>query len=191
MKYKFISFINLFGLTVGLSCCLLILTYIIHELSYDKYNKNADRTYRFTRQFNSPDGKVWLHLGTISPPFGPRLENDFPEIEKMTRLLQFGPTPMRFGDKIFNETDVFVADDKLFDVFNVDVTKGNPKNALSNPFSVMLSEEKAKKYFGDEDPMNKSVRIRNQYDLKVTGVYKSFPFQFSHAPRDVDFIPNA
>ena len=175
MKYKFISFINLFGLTVGLSCCLLILTYIIHELSYDKYNKNADRTYRFTRQFNSPDGKVWLHLGTISPPFGPRLENDFPEIEKMTRLLQFGPTPMRFEDKIFNETDVFVADEKLFDVFNVEVTKGNPKKALSDMYSVMLSEEKAKKYFGNEDPMNKSVRIFNQYDLKVTGVYKSFP----------------
>jgi len=175
MKYKFISFINLFGLTVGLSCCLLILTYIIHELSYDKYHKNADRTYRFTRQFNSPDGKVWLHLGTISPPFGPRLENDFPEIERMTRLLQFGPTPMRFEDKIFNETDVFVADEKLFDVFNVEVTKGNPKKALSDMFSVMLSEEKAKKYFGNEDPMNKSVRIFNQYDLKVTGVYKSFP----------------
>ncbi len=175
MKYKFISFINLFGLTVGLSCCLLILTYIIHELSFDKYHKNADRTYRFTRQFNSPDGKVWLHLGTISPPFGPRLENDFPEIEKMTRLLQFGPTPMRYEDKIFNETDVFVADEKLVDVFNVDVIKGNPKKALSDMFSVILSEEKAKKYFGNEDPMNKSVRIFNQYDLKVTGVYKSFP----------------
>ncbi|MGO8056349.1 ABC transporter permease, partial [Rhizobium leguminosarum] len=75
----------------------------------------------------------------------------------------------------FNETDVFVADEKLFDVFNVDVTKGNPKKALSDMFSVMLSEEKAKKYFGNEDPMNKSVRIFNQYDLKVTGVYKSFP----------------
>jgi putative ABC transport system permease protein len=174
MKYKFISFINLFGLTVGLACCLLILTYIVHELSYDKYHKNADRTYRITRQFNAPDGKVWLHLGTISPPFGPLLTNDFPEIQKMTRLLQFGPTPMRFNDKIFNETDVFVADDQLFDVFDVSVTRGNTKRALSDPFTVMLSEEKAKKYFGNEDPLDKTVRIFNQYDLKVTGVYKSF-----------------
>ena len=110
MKYKFISFINLFGLTVGLACCLLILTYIVHELSFDKYHGKADRTYRITRQFNSAEGKVWLHLGTISPPFGPLLTNDFPEIQTMTRLLQFGPTPMRFGDKIFNERDVFVAD---------------------------------------------------------------------------------
>jgi putative ABC transport system permease protein len=107
--------------------------------------------------------------------FGPRLENDFPEIEKLTRLLQFGPTPMRFGDKIFNETDAFVADENLFDVFNVTVTKGNPKKALSDPYSVMLSEETAKKYFGNEDPMDKSVRIFNQYDLKVTGIYKAFP----------------
>ena len=77
MKYKFISFINLFGLTVGLACCLLILTYIVHELSFDKYHGKADRTYRITRQFNSAEGKVWLHLGTISPPFGPLLTNDF------------------------------------------------------------------------------------------------------------------
>lgn len=175
IKYKFISFINLFGLTVGLACCLLILTYILHELSYDKYHKNADRTYRITRQFNAPDGKVWLHLGTISPPFGPLLTSEYPEIEKMTRLLQFGPTPMRFGENVFNENDVFVADDQLFDVFDIAVTKGNAKKALSDPFCVMLSEEKAKKYFGNEDPVNKSVRIFNQYDLKVTGVYKSFP----------------
>jgi len=175
IKYKFISFINLFGLTVGLGCCLLILTYIIHELSYDKYHKNADRTYRITRQFNASDGKVWLHLGTIAPPFGPLLTSEYPEIEKMTRLLQFGPTPMRFGENVFNENDIYVADDQLFDVFDITVTKGNAKRALSDPFCVMLSEEKAKKYFGNEDPVNKSVRIFNQYDLKVTGVYKSFP----------------
>lgn len=175
MKYKFISFINLFGLTVGLSCCLLIFIYVIHELSFDKYNTNADRVYRVTRQFNSPEGKVWLHLGTISPPFGPLLKNDFPEIEKMTRLFQFGPTPMRVGDKIFNETEAFIADENLFDVFTIAVIKGNSKKALSDPYSVMLSEEKAKRYFGNEDPMNKTIRVLNQYDLRVTGLYKSFP----------------
>ncbi len=175
MKYKFISFINLFGLTIGLSCCLLIFIYVIHELSYDKYNKNADRVYRVTRQFNSPDGKVWLHLGTVSPPFGPFLENDFPEIEKLTRLLQFGPTPMRFGDKIFNETEAFFADENVSDVFTIAVTKGNPKKSLSDPFSVMLTEQMAKKYFGNEDPINKTIRVLNQYDLKVTGLYKAFP----------------
>lgn len=174
MKYKFISFINIFGLTIGLSCCLLISIYIIHELSYDTYNKKAARVYRFTRQFNAADGKVWLHLGTISPPFGPLLENDFPEIEKLTRLLPFATTA-RYGEKIFNEEDGFVADDKIFDVFDIDVTKGNPQKALSDPYCVMLSEEKAKKYFGSEDPINKTLRVFDQFDLKVTGVYKRFP----------------
>ena len=71
--------------------------------------------------------------------------------------------------------DVFFADENLFDVFTVKVLKGNPKTALSDPFSVMLTEETAKKYFGDEDPMNKVIRANNQFDLKVTGIYKAFP----------------
>ncbi|MBC7850241.1 MAG: ABC transporter permease [Chitinophagaceae bacterium] len=175
MKYKFISFINLFGLTVGLTCCLLITTYIIHETSYDRQNKKADNIYRVTRQFNAADGKVWLHLGTISPPFGPLLSNEYPEIQQLTRLLPFGNTPIRLGDKMFNEELVFVADDNLFNVFDVDVVRGNPKSALSNPFSIMLSEETARKYFGTADPLDKSLRLFNQYELKVTGVYKAFP----------------
>ncbi|MEO6453959.1 MAG: ABC transporter permease [Ginsengibacter sp.] len=175
MKYKFISFINLFGLTVGLTCCLLILTYILNEINYDKYNKNADRTYRVTRTFNNEDGVVSLHLSTVSPPFGYYFPTDFPEIEKMTRLLNNGTTPLRYKDKLINEQNVFFADENLFDVFTVDVVSGNPKSALKDPFSVMLSEETAKKYFGDEEPMNKVIRANNQFDVKVTGIYKSFP----------------
>src|SRR6476659_10891725 len=90
MKYKFISFINLFGLTVGLTCCLLITAYIIHETSYDKYNANADRVYRVTRTFNNRDGGVTLRLGTVAPPFGPLLQQHFPDIQKVTRLLGNG-----------------------------------------------------------------------------------------------------
>ncbi len=175
MKYKFISFINLFGLTVGLTSCLLILTYILNELSYDKYNKDADQVYRVTRTFYDGNGKEMLNLSTIAPPFGYYLPIDFPEIEKMTRLLNSGTTPLRYKDKLINEPDVYFADDNLFDVFTVDVIKGNPKTALNEPFSVMLTEETAKKYFGNEDPINKVLRANNQFDLKVTGVYKAFP----------------
>jgi putative ABC transport system permease protein len=174
-KYKFISFINLFGLTVGLTCCLLITTYILNELSYDRYNQNADNIYRVTRDFNNDNGVVSLRLSTISPPFGYYLPNDFPEIQKMTRLLDNGITPLRYKDKLINEQNVFFADENLFDVFTIKVIKGNPKTALSGPFSVMLTEEAAKKYFGDEDPMNKIIRANNQFDVKVTGIYKPFP----------------
>jgi putative ABC transport system permease protein len=174
-KYKFISFINLFGLTVGLTCCLLITTYILNELSYDRYNKNAENIYRVTRDFNNEDGVVSLRLSTISPPFGYYLPTDFPEIQKMTRLYNPSIIAMRYNDKLFNEENAFFADENLFDVFSVKVLKGNPKSALSGPFSVMLTEEMAKKYFGDEDPLNKIIRADNRIDVKVTGIYKSFP----------------
>jgi putative ABC transport system permease protein len=174
MKYKVISSINLFGLTVGLTCSLLILAYILNELSYDKYNANADRIYRVTRTFNNQDGNVSLRLSTISPPFGPYLLTDFPDIQKMTRILSNGVTSMRYHEKLFND-HVYFADENLFDVFSVRVLKGNPKTALSIPFTVMIDEEMSKKYFGDEDPMNKSIRFNNQFELKVSGVFKSFP----------------
>src|SRR5258706_1971733 len=87
LKYRFISFINLFGLTVGLTCCLLITSYILNELSYDRYNKNAENVYRVTRSFNNAEGVVSLILSTVSPPFGYYFPSDFPEIKKMTRLL--------------------------------------------------------------------------------------------------------
>jgi len=104
VKYKLISFINLFGLTVGLTCCLLILTYIINELSYDKYNRKAENIYRIERTFKSPEsGIVSLKLGTIAPPFGPLLENDFKEIKKLTRLLSNGNVTFKYEDKLFNE----------------------------------------------------------------------------------------
>src|SRR4249919_1111158 len=135
MKYKSISFINLFGLTVGLTCCLLITTYIVNELSYDRYNKNVENIYRVTRSFNNSEGILSLNLSTVSPPFGYYFPTDFPEIKKMTRLLDNGPTPMKYKDKIFNEKSLFFADENLFDVFTVHVLRGNPKTALYNPFS--------------------------------------------------------
>lgn len=176
LKYRFISFINLFGLTVGLTCCLLITTYILHEISYDRYNNQSDRIWRVTRSFNNPEtGAQSLHLGTVAPPFGPLLQNDFREIENMTRLLPNGSATFRYNDKMFNEENIYFADEHLFEFFKVNVVKGNPKTALYDPMSVMLTEEVARKYFGDSDPLDKMIRMDNQLTLKVTGVYKPFP----------------
>ena len=94
---------------------MLILTYIIHELSYDKYQPNADRVYRVTRTFlNAETKSVSLALSTISPPFGPYLRNDFREIEDMTRTLSNGNTPIKYEEKMFNEDNVMFADDRFF-----------------------------------------------------------------------------
>ena len=175
MKYKFISFINLFGLTVGLACCLLILTYILNELSYDKYHHKADRIYRVTRSWTGPTGDVSLHLGTIAPIFGYYFINEFPDIEKMTRLLQNGNTTIRYEDKILIEEDGYFADENFFSVFDVPVLKGNREKALNDPYSIMLTEDVAKKYFGNTDPINKILRLNNQLDCKVTGIFEKLP----------------
>lgn len=96
MKYKFISFINLFGLTIGITCCLLISAYILHETSYDKYNKNAKNIYRVERTFLNPETKALsLKLAAVAPPIAPLLQNDFKEIKNITRLLPNGLTPLK------------------------------------------------------------------------------------------------
>jgi len=174
-KYRVISFINLFGLTVGLTCCLLILTYILHEESYDKYNSKAGRIYRVTRSFNNKDGIVSLHLGAVAPPFGPLLQNDFPDIEKITRLLPAGTTPIRYEEKLFNEENVFFADNNLFSMFDVPIIRGDRTNALSDPFTVVMTNEVARKYFGDADPINKVVRLDNRYNFRVSGIIAPMP----------------
>ena len=174
-KYKFISFVNIFGLTVGITCCLLILDYILHETSYDRYNSKADRIWRVTRSFNDPDGAVSLHLGTVAPPFGPLLRNDFPDIQKMTRLLEDDRVPMRYEDKLFTENNLYFADTNFVDIFDVKFLKGNPHTALTYPNSVVLTPEVARKYFGDNDPMNKVIRMDNQINFKVTGIMEPFP----------------
>ncbi len=175
-RHPFISFINIFGLTVGLSCCLLILTYIINERSYDKFNKNADDIYRVTRTFYSAPGVESLHLSSVAPPFGPLLRNAFPDIKSMTRLLPNGTTIFHYDDKLFNEKDAFFADEHFFDLFNTTVIKGSMKTGLLEPYSVMMTESMAKKYFGDEDPMNKLIQLdNNKHDFKVTGIYRQFP----------------
>ena len=179
-RYKFISFINIFGLSVGLACCMLILVYILNELSYDKYQPHADRVYRVTRTFLNPETKdVNLELGTVAPPFGPLLKNDFGEIEAMTRMLMSPPNgyPVRYEDKMFTETNAFWADSNFFDFFKMKLTSGYHRKALNDPFSVMLTKEIARKYFGEEDPMNKTLRINfgNYFDFKVTGVFEPLP----------------
>lgn len=176
MKYKFISFINLFGLSIGLTCCLLIFMYVKNEFSFDRFHSKADRIYRIERTFSDPEsGMVNLELGAVAPPFAPLLLNDFKEIENLTRFIPNGSTPLRYGDKLFNQDDVYWADEKFFEVFDVKVARGNPAKALNEPWSVMLSREAARKYFGDADPMNRIIRMNSQFDFRVTGVFEPLP----------------
>lgn len=184
LKYKFISFINLFGLTVGLACCLMILTYIVHEVSYDRHHPNAENTYRVHRTwFNSQTGAVSLTLGSVAPPIGPLLKEDFKEVQNTTRLLQSNLS-MSYNDNRFRE-EAYWGDEQFFSFFKVSMIKGNPANALADPYSIVLTPEVARKYFGDEDPMNKVLRLNNRFPFRVTGVIEPFPLNSHFHP---DFI---
>src|ERR1700722_6720127 len=174
-RYKFISFINLFGLTVGLTCCLLILTYILHETSYDRYNTKADRIWRVTRSFNNKEGIESLHLGAVAPPFGPLLKNDFPDMQQVTRILPNGTTAFHYEDKIFNEKDGYFAENNLFSIFDINLIEGDRHTALSDPYSMIITREMAHKYFGDADPINKYVRLDNRINFRITGIFEPLP----------------
>jgi len=184
-KHKFISFINLFGLTIGMTCCLLILTYILHEVSYDKYNSKADRIYRVTRSFNNKEGITSLHLGAVAPPFGPLLQNEFPDIEKISRLLPIGTIPTRYEEKNCNYKDVFFGDDNFLGIFDIPMLKGNPATALTDPYSVILTEDVAKKYFGNADPIGQALLYDKNTRLEITGVAADPP---SNTELDFDFV---
>ena len=189
-RYPFISFINIFGLTVGLTCCLLIITYIVNELSYDKFNTNVKDIRRVTRIFYASKNVESLHLSAIAPPFGPLLQSAFPDIKKITRVLPIRTTAFHYKDKLFNEQNSAFADENFFDLFTVPVVRGDHNNALKEPYSIMLSEAMAKKYFGDTDPIDKGIFLDNiflgkiTHDFKVTGVFKAFPAN-SHMHPDI------
>lgn len=166
---------------MGLACFLLLTIYVKDELSYDRHNANADRIYRLSRTFLSKDGTVSLRLGHAAPPFGPLIKQDFPQVEQVTRMLETDAI-VRYGEHLFNEENLYAADANLFKVFTFDVIQGNPGNALVNPFSIMFSRPMAEKYFGKENPLGKTVRLDNELDYTVTGVYEPLPAQATFHP---------
>jgi putative ABC transport system permease protein len=184
LKNKLFSFINISGVAIGLACFLLLALYVKDELSYDRFHTNADRIYRLSRTFLSKDGTASIRLGHAAPPFGPLIKQDFPEVEQVVRLLETGAS-VKYGEKVFNEEAIFAAEANLFKVFSFNVTSGNPDKALENPFSIMFSRPMAEKYFGKENPVGKTVRLDNQLDYTVTGVYEPLPAQSHFHP---DFL---
>src|SRR5688572_18819343 len=155
---KAFTFLNIVGLATGMTACFLIYQYVNFELSYDAFHKKADRIYRLVTDIKTPtevinaSGPSWA-----VPPFA---KNDFPEIEAFVRLSN-NTTLVRIGDKKFQEEKAYLADSSFFNVFDFKLLKGNPNTALTEPFSVVLSESTAKKYFDKQDPVGKIVLLLN------------------------------
>ena len=174
-KHKGFSFINILGLSVGLTCCILIGLYIKEEMSYDKFHKNADNIYRFTREFKSQDGTTSLHLSSLAPAFSPLLRAAYTnEIDKIGRYVTFSGT-VSYEDKLFNEQNFGFADPEVVEILTFQTIEGDLKKALSQPGSVVISETMARKYFGNEDPMGKTIKYASQADLMVKGIFADLP----------------
>ena len=176
-KYKAFSLINIVGLAVGIACCIAILLYVRDELSYDKYSKNADRIYRPALL-----GVINGHElnGAKSPAaMGPAIYHDIPDLASYTRLFKGSSPVIRYQDKTFSEEKFFWADSTFFEVFTFPFIAGDPRTALTQPNTVVLTESTARRYFGGENPVGKILKMDKRNDFSVTGVIRDVP-QNSH-----------
>ncbi len=181
VRQKASSFINITGLTIGMTCSMLILMWVQHELSYDRFNQNANDIYRVVENQYYAGGQVFPVAVTPSP-LAPALKAQFPEILKSTRL-SFNSLTVKKEDKVFTEGVAF-ADPDIFEIFTLPFVKGDPQTALSAPHSIVLTEEAAEKYFGAGEPIGRVLRINNRDDFLVTGVIKDIP-ENSHLRYDI------
>src|SRR5882672_10010607 len=139
-KNKTFSIINILGLSIGLACCILMFIFIQHELSYDKFNFNAKNIYRITSIF--ADEKDKKELAVTPPPWAPLMKKDYPEIKEFVRLLKSEKTVVGRPDKQhFNEKDILFTDSTFFNVFSLELKRGDVRKALERPNSIILTEE--------------------------------------------------
>lgn len=172
-RYKGYAFINIFGLAVGMACCILIISYIVTELSYDRYHEHADHIYRVATDVNA--GPFIAKLAISNAPLGPALKNNYPEVLQFARIQPRDKQFVVYQNHRFFEEGVVWADNSIFDVFSFPFTKGDPLSALQTAYSVIITEEIAKKYFGDTDPLGKVLRFNNRDDFTITGVVENVP----------------
>ncbi|WP_026135558.1 ABC transporter permease [Nafulsella turpanensis] len=182
MKHKGFSFINVLGLSIGLTCCMLISLYIYHEYSYDSYHAKGERLYQLGAVFNN-EGEL-EHRATVPSALAVALQQEFPEIEESARLLSLfrdDKTLLQYQEsgenvKSFYESKGYVADPSLFKLLAYNFIEGDPATALQNPNTVVVTEEIAEKLFGEESALNKTIRISSNTngdgDYTITGVFR-------------------
>jgi putative ABC transport system permease protein len=172
-KNKGYSAINIIGLAIGIATCLLITLFVIDELSFDRYNKNADRIYRVNSDLKF-GGEA--HVMAVCPdPLASTLIRDYPEVENAVRFRSYGPSLVKKGNENIKEERIIYVDSTVFDIFTLPMIAGDPMKALAEPNSVVITESTAKKYFGTTNVLGKVLRFDNQNDNKITGVIKDVP----------------
>ena len=173
LKNKAFSFINILGLSIGIAVCFIIMLFVQDELSYDRFNIKADRTYRIAFQASINGGKILE--ANVMPPVAAALKNDYPEIEEATRLHVDGIPKITYNNKSFKEGEAVFVDANFFSIFSIRFIKGNQKTALVQPNCIVITEEMAHKYFGNEEALGKTITYNNTGLFKVTGVIEKIP----------------
>lgn len=176
-KHKVYSFINIFGLAVGIACCLLIGLYIQNEWSYDTFHSKSDRIYRVWTQSRASDGQIKLHTGTPIP-LGPALKENIPEIEQVTYIHRFNDLVRTADRPDALDENVLVVTSDFFQMFDFSLVEGDASSVFNNPSSVVITEETARRFFGGQDPMQKNLSIRTRGEFReftVTGIIEQAP----------------
>ena len=186
-KNRIYSLINISGLAIGLSVCMLIVLYVAHESRYDRFHKNAERIYWIQGKIKM--GSDSIFVASMSYPTGPLVQQNEPSVESFLRyktqssntVVQNPADPsLKFAEEKF-----MFADSNFFDFFSFKLIKGSKQSVLKNPYSVVISTSIVEKYFGTDDPVGKTIRYNNKYDFLVTGVAEKIP---SNSSIEFDFV---
>jgi putative ABC transport system permease protein len=176
------SLVNILGLAIGMAAFVLIIQYVRLELSYDDFHEKQDIVFRLQQdRFNQ--GELSTQWAAGCSAVGQALYENFEEVENFTRFQKFDGV-MTYGDRKFREDEIYAADTSFFEIFSFKVLKGDGHSSLENPMVIMLSESTAHKYFGDEDPIGKSLRFNGGIEFEVTGVFEDAPTN-SHLKPDI------
>jgi len=171
-KNKLYSFVNIIGLTTGITACIFIGLYVWNELSYDNFHKNSDRIARVTMEYSS-SGTV-SKVAVTGTKVGPQLKRTFPQIESFVRVIKYSRSVAN-GQLVFDEKNILYADADFFKTFSFNMRSGNPATALAASYKIVLTESTAKKYFGNENAIGKTLRINDLQDYEVTGITADVP----------------
>ena len=172
-KHSFYTFINVLGLAVGIASCLLIVLYVTNELSYDSHHVAADRIYRIDCEIKF--GPNHLRMAVTPGPMADALRNDYPEVETSGRFWNNGSILVKRVDQNIKENEVVFADSSILNIFTIPFIQGNPKNALHDPNTMIISQRTAEKYFPNENPIGQTLILENKDNYKITGVYENMP----------------
>ncbi len=173
LNNKLYMLIKVLGLAAGMAVSLMIALYVINEMSYDSFHQKGNRIYNIVVESHR-EGRI-ERSARITAAVGPSLQEEFPEIVSMCRFSGFNDRYFETGGKTTLLKRVAFADSSVFDVFSFKLLRGNPKQALREPFTIVLTESAARVLFGDDDPMGKTINYQNEYNLKVTGVMEDPP----------------